>query len=146
MSQKALGRLFNLTPAADGAWINIADQAAGVTFSGFLTGGIGDTYTLQQAKDSAGTGAVNLPCIADYWTNTGNGSDAWTKRTQAAAATVVAAAAATQNAVVIEVEGTQLSDDYCFVKLTSTGAGAVTAITRDLGVQRAPENLPATGA
>ena len=55
------------------------------------------------------------------------------------------AAAATQNAVCIEVEGTQLADDYCFVKLTSTGAGTVNAITRDLGVMRAADNLPATG-
>lgn len=142
MSQKALGRLFNSTPAADGVWINLAD-AGGVTFLCFLTGGAGDTYTLQQAKDAAGTGAVNLPCVTEYHTNTGNGSDAWTRRTQAAAATVVAAAAATQNAVAVEVEGTQLSDGFSFVKLTSTGSGAVNAITRDLMVRRAPENLPA---
>ncbi|MEV7470265.1 hypothetical protein AB0O20_27730 [Streptomyces kronopolitis] len=145
MSQKALGRLFNATPAADGIWINVGDQAAGVTFIGYLGGAAGDTYTLQQAKDSSGTGAANLASVTEYWTNTGNGSDAWTRRTQAAAATVVTAAAATQNAVVVEVEGTQLADDYCFVKLTSTGAGTVTAITRDLGVQRGPGNLPATG-
>ncbi|MFI5524987.1 hypothetical protein [Streptomyces platensis] len=145
MSQKALGRLFNATPAADGVWINVADQAGGVTFLGYLGGAAGDTYTLQQAKDSGGTGAANLASVTEYWTNTGNGSDAWTRRTQAAAATVVTAAAATQNAVVVEVEGTQLSDDYCYVKLTSTGAGTVTAITRDLGVMRAPGNLPATG-
>jgi hypothetical protein len=146
MSQKALGRLFNTTPAADGVWINIGDQAGGVTFVGYLGAAAGDTYTLQQAKDSAGTGAVNLAAISEYYTNTGNGSDAWVKRTQAAAATVVAAASAVQQAVVIEVEGTQLADDYCFVKVTSTGAGTVNAIQRDLMVQRAPENLPATGA
>ena len=146
MSQKALGRLINVTPAADGVWIALKGAAAGVTFSCFLTGAVGDTYTLQEAKDNAGTGAQNLAIITEFHTNTGNASDAWTRRTQAAAATMVTAASAVQNAAVLEVEGTSLSDTYKYVKLTSTGAGAVTAIQRDLGVQRAPASLPATGA
>jgi len=146
MSQKALGRLVNTTPAADGVWIALKGAAAGVTFSCYLAGAVGDTYTLQEAKDSGGTGAQNLVNISEYWTNTGNGSDAWTRRTQTAAATVVTAAAATQNAMVCEVEGTSLSDGYRYVKLTSTGAGTVNALTRDLGAMRAPANLPATGA
>lgn len=145
MSQKALGRLFNTTPAADGVWIGLK-EASGVTFSCFLTGAAGDTYTLQEAKDSSGTGAQNLAIITECWTNTGNASDAWTRRTQAAAATVVTAAAATQNAMVCEVESASLDDGYAYVKLTSTGAGAVTALTRDLLTQRAPANLPAMGA
>ncbi|MCM8555348.1 hypothetical protein [Streptomyces sp. STCH 565 A] len=146
MSQKALGRLFNTTPAADNVWINVADQAAGVTYSCYLTGAAGDTYTVQQATDASGTGAKNLVAITEYYTCTGNGSDAWTRRTQAAAATVVTAAAATQNAAVFEVEGTQLDDGFCYVRVASTGNGTVNALTRDLGVARAPENLPATGA
>jgi hypothetical protein len=146
MSQKGLGRIFNTTPAADGVWIALKGAAAGVDFSCYLAGAVGDTYTLQEAKDNAGTGAQNLVNITEYWTNTGNGTDAWTRRTQTAAATVVTAAAATQNAMVVSVEGTSLSDGYKYVKLTSTGAGAVTAITRDLLAQRAPANLPATGA
>ncbi|MGW4670083.1 hypothetical protein [Streptomyces sp. NPDC004324] len=146
MSQKALGRLVNVTPAADGVYIALKGAAAGITFSCYLAGAAGDTYTLQEAKDSSGTGAQNLAVITEYHTNTGNASDAWTRRTQAAAATMVTAASATQNAAVVEVEGTSLSDGYKYVKLTSTGAGTVTAIQRDLGVQRAPASLPATGA
>lgn len=142
MAQKALGREFNVTPAADNVWISLSD-AGGATFSCFLAGALGDTYTLTQATDAAGTGAKALACITEYHTNTGNGTDAWTRRTQSAAGTVVAAAAATQNAVVIEVEGTALDDNFGFVRLASTGAGTVTALTRDLSVQRAPENLPA---
>lgn len=145
MAQKALGRLFNTSPASDGVWINLR-EAGGVAFVCFLTGGVGDTYTLQEAKDSSGTGAQNLACVTEYHTNTGNASDAWTKRTQAAAATVVTAAAATQNAAVFEVQGTSLSDGYKYVKVTSTGAGAVNAVTRDLMTQRAAESLPAMGA
>lgn len=145
MPQKALGRAFNSSPAADGKWINLS-AASGITFSCYLAAAAGDTYTLQEAKDSSGTGAQNLAVFTEYFTNTGDASDAWTRRTQAAAATVVTAAAATQNAMVCEVEATQLSDTYKFVKLTSTGAGAVTALTRDLAYGRAPANLPAMGA
>ncbi|MFF9271143.1 hypothetical protein [Streptomyces rochei] len=144
MSQKALGRLFNTTPAADNVWISLKG-AAGVTFACYLAGGVGDTYTVQQATDASGTGAKNLTAITEYHTSTGNGSDAWTRRTQAAAATVTTAAAATQNAAVFEVEGTQLDDGFKYVRVASTGAGTVNAITRDLMSGRAPANLPATG-
>jgi hypothetical protein len=144
MGQKALGRTLNSTPAADGVWISLK-QASGVAFSCYLGGAAGDTYTLQEAKDAGGTGAQNLACITEYHTNTGNGTDAWTRRTQAAAATVVTAATAVQQAMVVEVEGTSLSDGYRYVKLTSTGAGTVNALTRDLTTQRTPANLPAMG-
>jgi hypothetical protein len=144
MAQKALGRLFNTTPAADAKWINVKD-AGGVAFLCYLAAAAGDTYTLQEAKDAAGTGAQNLAVITEYFTNTGDGSDAWTRRTQSAAATVVTTATATQNAAVFEVENTSLSDTYKFVKVTSTGAGAVNAVTRDLMTQRAAANLPAMG-
>lgn len=144
MAQKALGRVLNFTPAADGKWINLQD-AGGVLFECYLTGAVGDTYTLQEAKDSSGTGAQNLVAITDYYTNTGDGTDAWTHRTQAVAATVTTAAAATQNAMGVEVQGTSLSDGYKYVKLTSTGAGTVNANLRDLMTERAPEQLPAMG-
>jgi len=144
MAQKGLGAVFNSTPAADGKWINLKD-AGSISFLCYLAGAAGDTYTLQEAKDSGGTGAQNLVVFTEYHTNTGDGSDAWTRRTQAAAATIVTAAAATQNAMVCHVSNTQLSDTYKFVKLTSTGAGTVNALTHDLMTQRAAANLPAMG-
>jgi hypothetical protein len=125
-------------------WINLKDAGA-ITFVCYLAGAVGDTYTLQEAKDSSGTGAQNLPILSEYWTNTGNGSDAWTRRTQTAAATVVTAAAATQNAMACEVNSVSLDDGYKFVKLTSTGAGAVNALTTGLAAGRAPASLPAMG-
>lgn len=144
MGQKALGRLVNSTPAADGVWISMR-EASGILFECYLGAAAGDTYTLQEAKDAAGTGAQNLAVITEYHTNTGNGSDAWTRRTQAAAATVVTAATAVQQAAIFEVEGTNLSDTYKYVKVTSTGAGTVRATQRDLLTQRTPANLPAMG-
>jgi deoxyribose-phosphate aldolase len=142
--QKALGRLFNTTPAADGVWINLK-AAGGVAFLCYLGGAAGDTYTLQEAKDSAGTGAQNLVNLTEYWTNVGNGTTAWARTAQAASATIVTTATAAQQAMVCEVESTSLSDTYKFVKLTSTGAGTVNAVTRDLAAMRTPANLPATG-
>jgi hypothetical protein len=139
----ALGRAFNVQPACDGVWINLKD-AGGVAFLGYLAS-TGDTYTLQEAKDNAGTGAQNLAKITTYWTNTGNASDTWTRNTQAAAATVTTTSAAAQSAVVFEVNMASLSDTYSYVKVTSTGAGTVTAIQRDLMVQRRPSNLTKMG-
>jgi hypothetical protein len=145
MAQKALGRALNWTPAGDGVWINVR-EAGGIGFGCYLGGAAGDTYTLQEAKDSAGTGAQNLAAISEYFTNTGNASDAWTRRTQAAAATVVTTATAAQQAAWFEVENTQLSDTYKYVKVTSTGAGTVAPVARDLMTQRAADKLPAMGA
>jgi hypothetical protein len=144
MPQRGIGAVYNTTPAADGKWINLRDAGA-VAFLCYLAGGAGDTYTLQEAKDSGGTGAQNLSAFTEYFTNTGDGSDAWTRRTQAAAATITTAAAATQNAMVCEVLASKLSDTYKFVKLTSTGAGTVNALTHHLAVQRGAANLPAMG-
>lgn len=141
---EALGRLFNYRHVADGGYISLKDAAA-ASFLCYLTGAAGDTYTVQEAKDAAGTGAQNLAKVTQYYTCTGDGSDAWTKRTQAAAATVVTAAAATQNGMAFSVSANSLSDGYKYLKVTSTGAGLVTAMTHDLAVQRTPENLPALG-
>lgn len=140
----ALGREFNYRHLADGGYIRL-DDADAVSFLCYLTGAAGDTYTLQEAKDAAGTGAQNLAKIDHFYTSTGDGSDAWVKRTQAAAATMVTAAAANQNAACVSVSANSLSDGYKYLKLTSTGAGLVTALQHDLNVQRAPEILPAVG-
>ena len=141
---EALGRTINPVALADGAYVSLRD-VGGVAFSCYLAAAAGDTYTLVEAKDAAGTGAQNLATITRYHTSTGDGTDGWTLHTQTAAATVVTAAAATENAMVVEVDGTELSDTYDYVKLTSTGAGTVHAIARDLVVQRKPGNLPALG-
>ncbi len=141
---EALGRVFNVQSAMDGVYVNLRDCDS-VAFVCFLTGGAGDTYTLQEATASGGTGAQNLATITEYYTNTGNGTDAWVRRTQAAAATVVAAASADQNQVVFHVNSSELSDGYKYIKVASTGSGAVVAIPYDLKVQRKPANLPAIG-
>lgn len=140
---EALGREFNVVPVGDGTWVSLKDAEA-VSFLGYLAS-TGDTFTLQEAKDAAGTGAQNLACVAQFYTSVGNGSGVWTKNTQAKAATVVTTAAAAQSAVVFDVDSDQLSDLYQYVKVTSTGAATVCAILHDLKIQRTPANLVAVG-
>lgn len=138
----ALGRLFDLVPVADDVYINLSD-CGGVTFLGILAAG--DTWTLTEATTAAGGSAATLAVITkSYVQTTGAGADTWTKLTQAANAAEVTSSA--QDCVVIEVDVEQLSAGFDFLKLTSTSTGTVTAILRDLKVQRKPENLPARGA
>lgn len=140
---EGLGRVFNLMPAGDAVYVSMK-QCDAVTFLGYLAS-TGDTYTLTEAKDAAGTGAQALVKITQFYLSKGDGSAAWTKTTQAAASTAVATSAAAQSAIVIHVNGTSLSDGYKYLKLASTGAATVTAITHDLDVQRSPVNLTALG-
>jgi len=132
----ALGRLFNVVTIADDVYIPLRD-CGGVTFVCHLA--TTETYTLTEAKDAAGTGAQALATMTLWYSQATVGA-AWVKNTQAAASTVVSG---TPDVVVIEVDCAELSDTYDFVKLASAGAGLITAIPRDLTVQRAPERLPA---
>lgn len=136
---EALGRLVQPVAIADGVYVNL-QNVGGVTFSCYLAAAAGDTYTLTEAKDAAGTGAQSLATITRWHTSNGVGG-AWTVHTQAAAATVVTAATTAENGMVVEVEQAELSDLYKFVKLTSTGNGLVHAILRDLNAPRKPANL-----
>lgn len=136
---EALGRTINPVAVGDGVYVSLK-KAGGVTFLCYLAGAVGDTYTLTEARDAAGTGAQSLVTITRYYTSNGVGG-VWTKQTQVNAATVVTTATTAQNGMVVEIEGPELSDGYSYVKLTSTGAGLVTPIVRDLQVQRAPANL-----
>ncbi|GAA3718220.1 hypothetical protein [Streptomyces tremellae] len=149
MAQYSLGRTFNTVPAADNKWINLQD-AGSVAFLCYLTGAAGDTYTVTQAQDAAGTGAKALTKVGTYYTATGDGSDTWVARTptaqQQAAGTVVTAAQAAQNAAVFEVLGVQLDEGFTHIRVASTGAGTVNALLGDLMSQRAPEKLAAVSA
>jgi hypothetical protein len=133
----ALGRVFNVLPVADDVYVPLRDAGA-VTFVCVNTSG--DTYTLTEAKDAAGTGAQVLATMADFYISATVGA-VWAKVTHAAASTIVPTGS--QDVAVITVAQAELSDTYDWVKLASTGAGTVVAILHDLLVQRKPENLPA---
>ncbi|MCT2591145.1 hypothetical protein LHJ74_14720 [Streptomyces sp. N2-109] len=135
---EALGRTLNVVPTADGVYANARDCSA-VTF--VCTGA--DTYTITEATDAAGTGAQSLVVVDHYYANTSAaGAAAWTHEEQTAAAAVTIAA----GVAVIEVSTKALSDGFTHLACASTAAGLVTAVTSDLAVQRAPQNLPAVAA
>lgn len=134
-----LGRVFNVIAVADGVLVPLRDATA-VTFVCHL--GAGDTYTVQEAQDAAGTGATNLAVVDHFYDSSGVGG-AWSAQTQAAAATVVNDGTAGHDCSVFTINAEQLSDGFTHVKCTSTSTGTVVAILHDLSVQRAPENLAA---
>lgn len=133
---EALGRLFNVLPTADDAYVDMRN-ASGVTFIGVLAAG--DTWTLTEQKPD-GSGDQVLATIERYYTAATNGA-VWVLHEQAAASTVVTTAS--EDVVCIHVNEQELSAGYSMVKLASTSTGTVFAITHDLKVQRDPANLPA---
>jgi hypothetical protein len=137
---EALGRLFNVLPTADDVYVNMRDASA-VTF--VCVNAAGDTYTLTEATTAAGGGAQVLATIERFHISATVGA-VWSLVTQAAGSTIVPTAS--QDVAVLHVAATELSAGFDYLKLASTGAGTVVAITHDLATQRAPENLPAIGA
>ena len=131
----ALGRDFNVLSVADDVYVQLT-HASGISF--VCTNTAGDTWTLTEAKDAAGTGAQVLATITQYYTQATVGA-AWVTRTQAANSAVVTTSS--QDVAVIEVDGVELSDSYDFLKLASTSTGTVVALQRGLTVQRKPDNL-----
>lgn len=137
----ALGRLFNVLGTGDDAYVSLI-QADAVSFICILAAG--DTYTVREATDAAGTGAQVLARITEYYTSRADGTAVWAKNT-IAANSAITTTATTQGLAVIHIGNVQLSDGYRYLKCTSTGAGLVIPLVHDLKVQRTPANLPALG-
>lgn len=133
----ALGRLFNVTPVADDVYVDLRN-CGGVTF--VCVNASGDTYTLTEATTAAGGSAQALSTITSFYYSATVGA-VWAKATQNVGSTFVPTAS--QDVAVLELDAIELSDGFGFVKLASTGAGTVFAITHELHSQRKPANLPA---
>jgi hypothetical protein len=144
MGMESLGRGFNWQYLCDGEYVSIKDCGT-VAFLCYLTGAVGDVYTLTEATTAAGAGAQNLATVTTYYTSTGDTSDGWTKNTQAVGAAVATAASADENCCVFEVRAEELSDGFDYLAVTSTGAGIVQVLKTDLLVQRTPANLAVMG-
>lgn len=130
---RALGRLFNAaTSATTTATPFGLKDAGGATI--VLIGATSGAATIQEAQDSAGTGAQNLAIFTEYYRQA---SGVWTKVTQAAGATVTAG---TGGLLVAEVDAAQLSDGYTHIT-ASHASGSFVILPRDLTVQRDPANL-----
>lgn len=133
-----LGRVFNVLPVADDVYVSLKDAAA-VSF--ICVNAAGDTWTLTEAADTAGTSSAVLATLDHYYVSATVGA-AWSaKITQAAASTIVTTSS--QDVMVVTVHQSELSDGKTAVKLASTSTGTVVALLHDLVTQRAPANLPA---
>lgn len=167
---EALGRLFDigagvvpldLQTARTGVRCSLR-RSGGVTivvFKGIGTAGEDPTYTLKEHNAASGGTSQNLAVIDHYYLKTSlsnlDGTQTWSRIAQAKAATVAdpggaGTSAESSQILVIEVEGTQLSDGFTHVSLdcadvgSNAQLGAVLYFTRDLSVQRKPSNLPAS--
>lgn len=138
---EGLGRLFNVLGTGDAVYVSLI-HADAVSFVCILSGG--DTYTVAEATDAAGTGAQNLAKITQYYTTKVDGTAVWAKQT-IAANSAITTTATTQGLAVITIHGAQLSDGYKYIKCTSTSTGLVIPIVHDLKMARTPANLPALG-
>lgn len=134
---EGLGRVFNVLAVADDVYVSMKDCTA-ISFICTLT--TGDTWTLTEAKDAAGTGAAVLSTITRYYTQATVGA-AWVERTQAVGSAVTTTSA--QDVAVICVSAAELSDTFDWIKIASTSTGTVVAVQHDLVVQRAPDKLTA---
>lgn len=138
-----LGRVFNLTPTADAAWVSLRDASA-VTFIGI--GGNNETYTLSEAKSGAGASSQVLGTLDHYHYNTGAvGATAWVRSNSPTSTSVITTT--TANPVfAVTVHESELDDGFNYVSMASSSTGLVVAILHDLKVQRKPSNLAALTA
>jgi hypothetical protein len=142
---KALGRVINVIPLASGIHISLKN-ASGVTFVLYENGGAQST----DFKESvAGADEQALTVLNNYHAGDGIGG-VWTAETDDAGGTLdddsnfVKLDTTPFDCAVIYIGASELSDGFDSVEATSD-APQCTAIVHDLLVQRAPENLPASG-
>lgn len=164
---QALGRLYDasvgLAPydsnaaAGTGVRVGVADSPGGVDFVLFKGAGVGTdvpVLTLREHSASSGGTSQALARITEHYrksATTLNGTETWTRVTQAAGSTLTLTGEATKQGIyVVHVEASWLSDGFGYVSLdvADTGAAgaqllAVLAITTGLASQRSPQNLPA---
>jgi hypothetical protein len=131
---EGLGRVFDVVPIAAGQILKMRN-ASSVTF--VCTGADTFTVTVGTSHAAAATDPGNI--INHYYQRADtNGTNAWTKQTQAADNAVIQASADT---TVFTVFTSQFSDPNKYIKCTPSASGLVMAIFHDLVVQRAPANL-----
>jgi len=165
---EALGRLFDLSTgwspvdaqtAQTGKRVSLknASGCTIVVIKGVGTAGDDHSYDLQQHTASTGGTSADLDIVSAYYLKDElalDGDETWSRVTQTAASEITEAGAAGTSAeheqiLVIEVEGTQLSDGYDYISLNSGGEGSNAQLStclyilRDLNVQRKPANLVA---
>ena len=141
MAQIALGRILNISTAADGIAFPLT-RAGGIMFATFeAAGAVVATVTeldstgvnSEQALAVAGANDYKAPAVGGAWT-AGPGT------TTATSGVYDLSDDATNDMLCIHVHADQLSDGYDSVEC-SVDVGILTAVIYDLAVQRIPTNL-----
>lgn len=136
----ALGRLFNVVPTGEDVAVNMRDCSA-VTF--ICVGANAETFTI--VESIAGSSAANLDAIDHYYKGAATGAGTWSRDNAPTSAHHITTTTANPVAI-FTVEDAALSDGKTHVEIQASSSGTVVALTHDLQVQRAPENLPAVSA
>lgn len=168
---EALGRVFDVsvgfqpvdmqTAANTGKRVSLRRSQAVtiVMFKAIGTAGDDPVLTLKEHNANTGGTSQNLAAIDHYYLKTATtpglvGTETWSKVTQTLAATITDPGGAGTSAesaqiVVIEVDGTKLSDGFNHISLDvadvggNAQLGCVLYFPHDLTVQRKPANLRA---
>ena len=143
---KALGRVINIVGFASGIHIDLAN-ASGVTFVCYEDGG---AQNIDIKESKAGADETPLAVVTEIFASNGVGGVHTKETTDANGAlgtgdsAIVKKDTVNFDVAVFYIGASELSDLFDSVEVT-VDAGTVTAIVHDLLVQRAPENLPASG-
>jgi len=129
---------MNICPAADDVFISLKGASA-VTFACYNASG--DSFTIREAREG-GSGSQLLTCVTRYYKGSGVGGS-WTEVNQAASSGFTLSGATDNDAALVTVMATALSDGYSMIKCVSTGAGTVCAVVHDQTVQRKVSNYSA---
>jgi hypothetical protein len=165
---EALGRLFNVIPAASAKPIKMRGASGVALLAWNATASVTTTLTLTQDSTFGGSFSNGAFAIKNvYWTSALDGTAAWNKATYnpgtapwtGTSANNVSGPAnaitfnntaqnfATAACILVHVFTSELSDPYDYIKATMTGSGGLcVAILNDLVVQRGPANLEILGA
>jgi hypothetical protein len=148
MAQEGLGRVFNVVHTADTVGFSIAECAAVtliVKASGAASIAVTAAKTFAGSYDNFTTANGFGQTARWYQATAADGTVAWTKQASVWTTNSLALAQTTGYVSVVTIFGTQIADQYKYLKVTCTNA-TVVAITHDLEVQRTPANLAKLGA
>jgi len=165
---QGLGRSFDIslgsavvdwnTAGATGKRVRLSGcRMCTIVASVAIAGGGSDSevYTLNQANAKTGGTSSAFAVITEYYLKTGasttmDGTETWTRTTQAAGSTITLALSAKEHILAVPVYADQLTDGYSYISfdIADPGSGgsrlgSILYILSDLEVQRKPANLAA---
>jgi len=143
---KALGRVLNIIPTASGIHVSLKN-AGGVLFCCYEDGG---AQNIDIVESKAGASGQVLSTVTEIYAANGIGG-VWTNETTDANGAlgtgdgaIVKKDTTPFDCAVVQIEAAELSDGFDSVECT-VDAGVCVAVVYDLAIQRAPENLVASG-